>query len=154
MPLALNGCETWSLTLREECRQRVFENRILRRIFENMRDGNGKWKRFHDEELQILLVNKQGERIVILHKQEYTNNESIGGFREIETKVIQNYYNERVQYLDGVKEFKINCLCSFVFVYVLMPSLFALPAFGSRFNVNRDETVTHFVAPVRRPHCR
>ena len=32
------GCETWSLTLREECRLRVFENRVLRRIFELKRD--------------------------------------------------------------------------------------------------------------------
>jgi hypothetical protein len=32
-PVVLNGCETWSLTLREEYRLRVFENRDLRRIF-------------------------------------------------------------------------------------------------------------------------
>jgi len=33
LPVVLYGCETWSLTLREECRLRVFENRVLRRIF-------------------------------------------------------------------------------------------------------------------------
>ena len=33
LPVVLYGCEAWSLTLREECRLRVFENRILRRIF-------------------------------------------------------------------------------------------------------------------------
>jgi hypothetical protein len=33
LPVALYGCETWSLTLREEHRLRVFENRVLRRIF-------------------------------------------------------------------------------------------------------------------------
>jgi hypothetical protein len=33
LPVGLYGCETWSLTLREECRLRVFENRVLRRIF-------------------------------------------------------------------------------------------------------------------------
>ena len=33
LPVVLYGCETWSLTLREECRLRIFENRILRRIF-------------------------------------------------------------------------------------------------------------------------
>jgi hypothetical protein len=33
LPLVLYGCETWSLTLREEQRLRVFENRVLRRIF-------------------------------------------------------------------------------------------------------------------------
>jgi hypothetical protein len=34
LPVVLYGCETWSLTLREEYRFRVFENRVLRRIFE------------------------------------------------------------------------------------------------------------------------
>jgi hypothetical protein len=33
LPVVLYGCETWSLTLREEQRLRVFENRVLRRIF-------------------------------------------------------------------------------------------------------------------------
>jgi hypothetical protein len=39
MPVVLYGCETWSLTLREERSLRVFENRVLRRIFEHKRDG-------------------------------------------------------------------------------------------------------------------
>jgi hypothetical protein len=38
MPVVLYGCETWTLTLREEHRLRVFENRILRRIFGLKRD--------------------------------------------------------------------------------------------------------------------
>jgi hypothetical protein len=38
LPVVLYGCETWSLPLREECRQRVFENRVLRRIFGNTKD--------------------------------------------------------------------------------------------------------------------
>ena len=41
LPVVLYGCETWSLTLREESRQRVFENRILRRIFGPKRDEDG-----------------------------------------------------------------------------------------------------------------
>ena len=47
----LYGCETWSLTLREESGLRVFENRILRLIFGSKRDANGEWKRLHIEEL-------------------------------------------------------------------------------------------------------
>ena len=50
----LNGFETWSLTLREESRLRVFENRILRRIFGPKRDENGDWRRLHKEELHSL----------------------------------------------------------------------------------------------------
>ena len=41
LPVVLYGCEAWSLTLREGCRLRVFENRILRRIFGSKRDENG-----------------------------------------------------------------------------------------------------------------
>ena len=40
--------------LREECRLRVFEKRILRRIFEPKRDDNGEWRRLHNEELHSL----------------------------------------------------------------------------------------------------
>ena len=45
VPVVLYGCETWSLTLRDKCRLRVFENRILRRIFGPKRDENGEWRR-------------------------------------------------------------------------------------------------------------
>ena len=38
LPVVLYGCETWSLTLREECRQRVFENRVLWGVFGHKRD--------------------------------------------------------------------------------------------------------------------
>ena len=55
LPLVLYGCETWSLTLREECRLRVFENKVLRRIFGPKRDDvTGEWRRLHNEELNDL----------------------------------------------------------------------------------------------------
>jgi hypothetical protein len=48
----LYGCETWSLTLREEHRLRVFENRVLRRIFVPKRDEvTGEWRKLHGGEL-------------------------------------------------------------------------------------------------------
>ena len=50
----LYGCETLSLTLREERRLKLFENRILMRIFGARRDGNREWKRLHNEELHGL----------------------------------------------------------------------------------------------------
>jgi hypothetical protein len=53
--VVLYGCETWSLTLREKHKLRVFENRVLRRIFGLRRDGvTGGWRKLHDEELQDL----------------------------------------------------------------------------------------------------
>jgi hypothetical protein len=50
MPVVLYGCETWSLTLREEHRLRVFENRVQRRIFGPKRDEvTGEWRKLHSE---------------------------------------------------------------------------------------------------------
>jgi hypothetical protein len=52
--VVLYGCETWSLTLREEHRLRVFENRVLRRIFGPKGDEvAGEWRRLHNEELKL-----------------------------------------------------------------------------------------------------
>ena len=46
------GCETWSLTLRDERRLRVFGNRVLRRMFGHKRDEvTGEWRQLHSEEL-------------------------------------------------------------------------------------------------------
>jgi hypothetical protein len=51
----LYGRETWSLTLREEHRLRVLENRVLRRIFGPMRDAvTGEWRKLHNEVLHKL----------------------------------------------------------------------------------------------------
>jgi hypothetical protein len=51
----LYGCETYSLTLREEHRLRVFENRALRRIFVPKRDEvTGEMRKLHNEELHKL----------------------------------------------------------------------------------------------------
>jgi len=51
LPFVLYGCETWSLTLREEHRLRVFENRVLRGIFGPKRDEvTGKWRKLQKEE--------------------------------------------------------------------------------------------------------
>jgi hypothetical protein len=55
LPIVLYGCETWSLTLREERKMRVFENMVLRRIFGPRRDEvKGEWRRLHNEELNDL----------------------------------------------------------------------------------------------------
>jgi hypothetical protein len=53
--VVLYGCETWSLTLREEDRLRVFKNRVLRRIFGPMwTKVTGKWRKLHNKELPDL----------------------------------------------------------------------------------------------------
>jgi hypothetical protein len=55
LPVVLYGCGTWSLTLREEHRLRVFENRVLKRIYGPKRDEvTGDWRKLHNEELHNL----------------------------------------------------------------------------------------------------
>jgi hypothetical protein len=49
LPVVLYGCETCSLTLREEHRLRVFEKRVLRKIFGPKREKDGSWRKLHDE---------------------------------------------------------------------------------------------------------
>jgi hypothetical protein len=60
----LYGCETWSLTLREEHRLRVFENRVLRRIFGPKRDGDGSWRKLHNDELHSLYSSPNFVRVI------------------------------------------------------------------------------------------
>jgi hypothetical protein len=65
LPVDLYGCETWSLTLRQEHRLRVFENRVLRRIFGPMRDDvTGDWRKLHNEELHNLYSSPNVIRII------------------------------------------------------------------------------------------
>jgi hypothetical protein len=61
----LYGCETWSLTLREEHRLRVFENEVLRRIFGPKKDeGTGGWRKLHNVELRDLYSSPSISRII------------------------------------------------------------------------------------------
>jgi hypothetical protein len=55
LPVVLYGCEIWSLKLTKDRRLRVFENRVLRRIFGPKRDGvTEEWRKLHNEELHHL----------------------------------------------------------------------------------------------------
>ena len=65
LPVVLYGCETWSLTLREERKLRVFENMVLRRIFGPSRDEvTGEWRRLHNEELNDLYSSPNIVRVI------------------------------------------------------------------------------------------
>jgi hypothetical protein len=65
LPVVLYGCETWSLTLREEHRLRVFENRVLRRIFgSKMDEVTGAWRKLHNKELRNLYSSPSIIRII------------------------------------------------------------------------------------------
>jgi len=63
--IVLYGCETWSLTLREGRKLRVFENMVLRRIFGPRRDEvTGDWSRLHNEELNDLYSSPNFVRVI------------------------------------------------------------------------------------------
>jgi hypothetical protein len=65
LPVILYGCKTWSLKLREEHRLRVFENKVLRRIFGLKRDEvTGRWRKLHNEELRDLYSSPSISRII------------------------------------------------------------------------------------------
>ena len=65
LPVVLYGCETWSLTLWEERKLRVFENMVLRRIFGPRRDEvTGDWRRLHNKELNDLYSSPNIVRVI------------------------------------------------------------------------------------------
>jgi hypothetical protein len=64
LQVVLCGCITWSLTLREECRLKVFENRVLRRIFGAKREEDGSWRKLHNDELHILYYSSNIARVI------------------------------------------------------------------------------------------
>jgi len=65
LPVVLYGCETWSLSLREERRLRVFENKVLRRIFgPRIDEVTGDWRRLHNEEINVLYSSPNIMRVI------------------------------------------------------------------------------------------
>jgi hypothetical protein len=64
LPFLLYGCETWSLTLGEEHILRVFENRVLRRIFGPKREEDGSWRKLHNDGLHNLYSSLKIVRVI------------------------------------------------------------------------------------------
>jgi hypothetical protein len=73
LPVVLYVCETWSLTVKEEHKLRVFENRVLRRIFGTKRDGvTGGWRKLYNEELRNLYYSPSIIRIIKSRRMRWT----------------------------------------------------------------------------------
>jgi hypothetical protein len=89
LPVLLYGCETWSLTLREEQRLRVSENRVLRRIFAPKRDeATGEWRRLHKEELNDLYSSPNIIRVIKARRMRWAGHVARMGKREMHTELL------------------------------------------------------------------
>jgi hypothetical protein len=84
LPAVLYECETWSLILREEQRLRVFENKVLRRIFgPNRDDVTGEWRKLHNEELRDLYSSPSIIKIIMSRRMRWAGHVAgIGGEEE------------------------------------------------------------------------
>ena len=73
LPVVFYGCETWSLTLREKRRLRVFENRMLRKTYgPNWDEVTGEWRKLHTEELNDLYSSLNNIRLIKLRRMRWT----------------------------------------------------------------------------------
>ena len=85
----LYECETWSVTLREEHRLRVFSNRVLRRIFGPKRDGvTGEWRKLHNEELHTLYASQNIIWAIKSRRMRWGRNAACMDDREVTYRVL------------------------------------------------------------------
>ena len=82
-PVVLYGCETWSLTLREERWLRTFENRVLGRIFGPKRDEViGEWRKLHNKELNVLYSSSNSVYFIKSRRMRWAGHIACMGERE------------------------------------------------------------------------
>ena len=83
LPVVLYECEPWSLTLKEERKLMVCENRVLRRIFGPKTDeGKGKWRKLHNEELHELYSSLSIFRVIKSRRMRWAGMSRLWGREE------------------------------------------------------------------------
>ena len=105
----LYGCETWSLTLREERRLRVFENRVLRRVFGPRRDEvtAGEWRKLRNKELRDLYSLPNIVRVVKSRRMRWAGHVArMGEWRDVH-RVLMGKLRERDHWGDPDVDWRI-----------------------------------------------
>jgi len=88
-PVVLYGCETWLLTLRKKRKLRVFENKVLRRMFGSKRDEvTGEWRKLHNEELNDLYCSPNIVRMIKSRRIRWAGHVSRMGEERVVCKVL------------------------------------------------------------------
>jgi hypothetical protein len=107
LPVVLYGCETWSLTVREEHKLRVFENRVLKRIFGPKRDGvTGGWRKLHKETLRDLYSSPCIIRIIKSRRMRWAEHVArIGEKRDVYRLLVRKRQlgRPRCRWIDNIK---------------------------------------------------
>jgi hypothetical protein len=104
LPVVLYGCETCSLTLREEHRLGVFEDRVLRRIFGPKRDEvTGEWRTLHNEELHDLYSSPSIIRIIKARKMRWARHVARMGEKRNAYKLLVGKPRPRRRWLDNIR---------------------------------------------------
>jgi len=87
LPVVLYGCETWSLTLKEESRLRVFENMVMRRIFGPKRDEvTEEWRKLHNKEINDLYCSPNIVRVIKSRRMSWAGHVACMGEEEMCTQ--------------------------------------------------------------------
>jgi hypothetical protein len=97
LPVILYGCKTWSLTLTEEHRLWVFENKVLKRIFGPKRDEmTGGWRKLHNEELRDLYSSPNIIRIIKSRRMRWVGHVARMGEKRNAYRLLWESRRERV----------------------------------------------------------
>jgi hypothetical protein len=100
LDVVLYGCETWSLTLKEERRLRLLENRMSRRIFSQRDETTGEWRKVHNEELNDLYSSPNIIRVIKSRKMRWLGHVAVWGRAAVHTSFWWGNLKE-IDHLEG-----------------------------------------------------